>query len=76
MAGPGARKQERAVSEGFHASGKERFALLVASDFDPEGFELADDAVRSLRDLWRVPVDYFRIAVTRDFCVLLLMVAS
>jgi hypothetical protein len=49
VAGPGARKQERAVSEGFHASGKEHFALLVASDFDPEGFELADDAIRSLR---------------------------
>ena len=56
----------RKMARRFHASGKKRFALLVASDFDPEGFELADDAIRSLRDLWRVPVDYFRIAVTRE----------
>ena len=40
--------------------------LIVATDFDPEGLDLADDAIRSLRDLWNIPVDYHRIAVSRD----------
>ena len=50
----------------FKQSGKRRMVLLIASDFDPEGLELADDAIRSLRDLWKLPVDYCRIAVNRD----------
>jgi hypothetical protein len=28
-------------------------ALLILSDYDPEGFVLADDAIRSLRDKLR-----------------------
>ena len=37
--------------------------LLVVSDYDPEGLDLADDAIRSLRDLWGIDVDYHRAAV-------------
>ena len=40
--------------------------LIVVSDHDPEGLELADDAIRSLSDLWGIPVDGHRVAVTRD----------
>ena len=40
--------------------------LIIVSDYDPEGFELADDAIRSLRDLWDIPIEGHRIAVTRD----------
>jgi hypothetical protein len=40
--------------------------LLIVSDYDPEGFVLADDAIRSLRDLWEIPISYHRVAVTRE----------
>jgi hypothetical protein len=48
----------------FRRSGKDRLTLLVLSDYDPEGFDLADDAVRTLRDLWGIEVDYHRVGVT------------
>jgi hypothetical protein len=54
----------RDIAERFQKSGKEAMTLIVCSDLDPEGLELADDAIRSLRDLWDVPVDYHRAAVT------------
>ena len=40
--------------------------LIVASDFDPEGIDLAKDAVRSLRDQWDITVGYHRVGVNRD----------
>ena len=55
----------RDIAKRFRASGQERMTLIVVSDFDPEGLELADDAVRSL-ELHGVPVDGHRIAVTRE----------
>jgi hypothetical protein len=55
----------RKMAERFHESGKKRMALLVVSDYDPEGLALAKDAIRSLRDLWKLPVDYHRVGVTR-----------
>ena len=54
------------MSERFDDSEKERMALLIISDYDPEGFELAYDAIRSLRDLWGVPIEGHRVAVTED----------
>ena len=54
----------RKMSERFEESDKEQMVLLIVSDFDPEGLELADDAIRSLRDLWDVPIEYHRVAVT------------
>ena len=50
----------------FAASKKERMVLLVVSDYDPEGLALARDAIRSLRDLWEIPIDYHRVALTRE----------
>jgi len=50
----------------FNQSHKEAMTLIIVSDYDPEGLELADDAIRSLRDLWEVPIDYHRVAVTRE----------
>jgi hypothetical protein len=55
----------RDIAKRFRASGKERMTLIVVSDHDPEGLELADDAIRSLA-LHDVPVDGHRIAVTRE----------
>lgn len=56
----------RDIARRFRRSGRERMTLVVVSDFDPEGLELADDAIRSLSDLWDIPVDGHRIAVTRE----------
>lgn len=55
----------RDMAKRFRASGKDRMTLVVVSDYDPEGLELADDAIRSL-ELHGVPVDGHRIAVTRE----------
>ena len=33
---------------------------------DPEGLALAKDAIRSLRDLWEIPIDYHRVGVTKE----------
>ena len=56
----------RDISQRFHRSGKERMTLIIVSDFDPSGFYLAEDAIRTLRDLWEIPIDGHRIAVTRE----------
>jgi hypothetical protein len=56
----------RKMAMRFEESGKEQMSLLIVSDYDPEGFELADDAIRSLRDIWDVPINYHRVGVTRD----------
>jgi hypothetical protein len=56
----------RDIEKRFRRSGKERMTLIIVSDYDPAGFALADDAIRSLRDLHNVPVDGHRIAVTKE----------
>lgn len=56
----------RNMKQRFVASGKKAMTLIVASDYDPEGFDLADDAIRSLRDLFGIPVDYTRIGVNAE----------
>jgi len=55
----------RDMAKRFRASGKDRMTLIIVSDFDPEGLELGDDAIRSVA-LHGVPVDGHRIAVTRE----------
>jgi hypothetical protein len=56
----------RDIARRFHDSGRERMTLIIISDYDPEGLELADDAIRSLSQLWQIPVDGHRIAVTPE----------
>lgn len=56
----------RDIAARFHASGKSAMTLIIASDWDPEGLDLAKDAIRSLRDQWSVPVEYHRVGVTRE----------
>jgi len=55
----------RDMAARFRNSDKERMTLIIVSDYDPEGLELADDAIRSLT-LHDVPVDGHRIAVTPE----------
>ena len=56
----------RDIENRWRSSGKGRMVLFMISDLDPEGLELADDAVRSLRDLHGVPVEGVRVAVTKE----------
>lgn len=49
-----------------HDSEDAKCILIIISDHDPEGLNLADDAVRSLRDNHDVPVEAIRIAVTLE----------
>jgi hypothetical protein len=50
----------------FRDSNADRFILLTISDHDPEGFDLIDDATRSLRDLHKVPVEVVRVGLTME----------
>ena len=54
------------IANRFKKSGKKAMTLIVCSDYDPEGLDLGDDAIRTLRDLWGIPVDYHRVAVNRE----------
>ena len=56
----------REIATRYKNSGKTAMTLIVASDFDPEGLDLADDAIRTLRDLWGIQVDYHRVGVNED----------
>ncbi|MCA9071693.1 MAG: hypothetical protein KDA84_22355 [Planctomycetaceae bacterium] len=56
----------RDIAGRFRKSGKEAMTLIIVSDYDPEGLELADDAIRSLRDLWDLPVEGHRVGVTPE----------
>ncbi len=54
------------MEDRWRASGCRQFILLTVSDHDPEGFDLIDDATRSLRDLHKVPVEVVRVGLTID----------
>lgn len=56
----------RDMARRFKDSGKDSMVLVIVSDFDPEGLELADDAIRTLRDLWEIPIEGHRVAITQD----------
>jgi hypothetical protein len=56
----------RNIAKRFKESGRKAMTLIIVSDYDPEGLELADDAIRSLRDLWKLPVEGHRVAVNRE----------
>lgn len=54
------------MEQRWRDSGANSFILLAVSDHDPEGFNLVDDAARSLRDLHDVPVDVVRVGLTKE----------
>jgi len=47
-------------------SGKDKCIVIILSDHDPEGLNLVDDCVRSLRDLHNIPVEAIRPIVTME----------
>jgi len=61
------RRYRRACDAAGKASvGTRKLILVFLSDHDPEGFDLVDDAVRSLRDRHHLPVEVVRAAITVD----------
>ena len=55
------------IAERFEASGKDRLILLILSDFDPDGEEIAHSFARSLRDDFDVGnVEAVKVALTAD----------
>jgi len=56
----------RKMENRWRDAGCKPFVLLCFSDHDPEGFDLCDDAIRSLRFLHNVKVELVRVGVTRE----------
>jgi len=55
------------MSQRFRKSGKQSFVLLILSDFDPDGEEIAHSLARSLRDDFGVDeVKPVKVALTAD----------
>jgi hypothetical protein len=51
----------------FEASGKEKLVLLVLSDFDPEGEDIAESYARSMRDDFGIEsIVPIKVALTKD----------
>jgi hypothetical protein len=56
-----------AMAQRFRRSGKENLVLLVLSDFDPEGEDIAHSFARSMRDDFGIPnVRAIKVALTAD----------
>lgn len=56
----------RKMESRWRKGGCKPFVLLSFSDHDPEGFDLCDDAVRSLRFRHGVDVELIRVGVTQE----------
>ena len=55
------------VAQRFRKSGKERLVLLMLSDFDPDGEEIAHSFARSMRDDFGVEnIEPIKVALTAD----------
>jgi len=56
-----------AIAQRYRRSGKEKLVLLIASDFDPDGQEIAHSLARSLRDDFSVSdVEAIKVALTAE----------
>ena len=55
------------IAERFEKSGKDRLVLLILSDFDPDGEEIAHSLARSLRDDFGIKrIEPVKVALTAD----------
>jgi ParB-like nuclease domain len=50
----------------FKASGKDKLVLLIVSDFDPEGEDIAHSFSRSMRDDFHIDIHPVKIALTLE----------
>lgn len=54
-----------AMAQRFKKSGKEQLVLLVLSDFDPEGEDIAEGFARSMRDDFKIKLVFpVKVALT------------
>ena len=55
------------MAERYYKSGKDKFILLIVSDFDPDGEEIAHSLARSLRDDFGIRyIEPVKVALTAD----------
>lgn len=57
------------MAQRFKNSGKDELILLIISDFDPDGEEIAHSYARSMRDDFDVNVHAIKVALTKDQAV-------
>ncbi len=58
---------KHAIASRYRKSGKQRLVILVISDFDPDGDEIAHSFARSLRDDFRIgKIDAVKVALTQE----------
>ena len=56
-----------AIASRFEQSGKDRLCLLIATDFDPDGEEIAHSLARSLRDDFDIEaIDPVKVSLTAE----------
>jgi hypothetical protein len=56
-----------AMAQRFRRTGKDRLVLLVLSDLDPEGEDIAHSFARSMRDDFAISnIDFIKVALTAD----------
>jgi hypothetical protein len=56
----------RKMAERFRKTGKGRLVVLMLSDFDPDGEEIAQSFARSMRDDFEVMIHPIKVALTQD----------
>ena len=54
------------MAELFRASGREKLVLLMLTDFDPDGEQIASSFARSMRDDFGISVHPVKVALTQD----------
>ncbi len=54
------------IAQRFLQSGKDRLRLLIASDFDPDGEEIAESLAKSIRDDFHIDVVASKILLRQD----------
>ena len=54
------------IAQRFRRSGKPYMKLLVVSDYDPEGEDIAKTLAASLRDEFAVDLEAYKVALTSD----------
>ena len=56
----------QAMAKRFRASGRSRLVLLMLTDFDPDGEQIASSFARSMRDDFGISVHPVKVALTQD----------
>lgn len=55
-----------AMAQRYRQSGKEKLLLVIVSDFDPDGEEIAQSFARSMRDDFGIDIHAIKVAITAE----------